>query len=113
MKYCRHCGKPVEDGAKVCPNCFGSLEAPTTQSVQSFASDRRQSALVTDEGKAKPGFLILSLLWFILGIVFAVSTKNAGYRQASKSYTVTAIISAVISVAVSVLSYLGSLGYFR
>lgn len=115
MKYCKHCGKEVDDKATVCPNCFGSLGDSNEQTIQpNYAiPEKRKSALVNDEGKAKGGFLFLSLIWFVLGIIFAVSTNSAGYKKASKSYVIATVFSGIIQVALFVISYGSLFKYIR
>lgn len=93
MKYCKHCGKEVDDGATTCPFCFGNLAATAQQ--------QPLYRVVKNEGlPASKGLCILSLLIPLVGIILAIKNRKTAPAAAGK-YIVMAAIGTVISSCLS------------
>lgn len=85
MKYCRHCGKEVLDEAVLCPHCgckIGEME----------------------EDNANIGFIILSILIPLVGIILACVYWHKT-PKAARAYLKAAIITIVIEVVLWIIIY--------
>lgn len=86
MAYCRFCGKPISDVAVICPSCGAQQGAGVVQ-------------------KADNGGFLWGLLGFfvpIAGLILYLMWKDERPRTA-KAAGIGALVSTIISVAVSVL----------
>ena len=79
--FCANCGKSIDDNAVVCIHCG----APT----QKFGGNVN----VDPNEKPNPGFIVLSILVPIFGIVMGIVEKNNGKTRAGKSYLTASICS--------------------
>lgn len=82
MKYCTHCGKPLDPKAVICPNCGvpvnGSNKVPTKNNSQEFAW----------------GWFVLSLFIPLIGVIlyFVWQKKQPSKAKASIEGAIVGII---------------------
>ena len=86
MKYCKHCGKQINDETVICPGCGCQ--------VKEF-----------EEDSVNPGFVILSVLIPIVGIIMAIAFWKKT-PKAARAYLRAALITIAIEVVVGVLYYI-------
>lgn len=85
MKFCSHCGKEVMEKAVICPNCGCQIES-------------------TDDNRANPGLVLLSILIPLAGIIMAIAFWNKT-PHAAKTYLKAALITVLVEVILWVLFY--------
>ena len=81
---CPNCGSEISDLAVVCPNCGASVGGGTGYSNE------------TGEEKANIGFIVLAVLFPIVGIILGIVENSKGNKKVGKTYIITAIISWVV-----------------
>ncbi len=91
MKYCSHCGKEIMDEAIICVNCGCSVANNTTQ--------------IDPNDKPSTGFLVLGLFFPLIGLILYLVYNSKSPKKA-KSAGKGALIGFIVSVALSVISYI-------
>ena len=76
---CPNCDHEVSDLAVVCPNCGASLNNNSYNTPET-------------EQKANGGFIALSIIFPIVGIILGIVEMNKGNKDAGKKYLWTGII---------------------
>ena len=74
MEYCKKCGKELEEGNFVCPNCGNDADAVNI------------------------GLMILSILIPIAGIILGIINLTKGKKKSGTSYLVAGIIAWVVGI---------------
>ena len=86
MKFCSHCGKEIKDETVICPGCGCQVKELGEDSVN-------------------PGFVILSILIPIVGIIMAIAFWKKT-PKAARAYLRAALITIAIEVVLGVLYYI-------
>ena len=99
MKYCTKCGNELADEAVFCGKCGASF---TNQPVQQQPFQPSITPMNTKVDKAGVGFIILSILIPIAGIIlWAVKRKET--PQAAKVYLICGIVAWAVSFLLTML----------
>ena len=86
MKFCSYCGKEIKNETVICPSCGCQ--------VKEF-----------EEDDVNPGFIILSILIPIVGIIMAMAFWKKT-PKAARAYLRAALITIAIEVVIGVLYYI-------
>lgn len=85
---CRNCGNEIDDIAVVCPYCGTPANSSAGQSFSNGTGE---------EQKANVGFIILAVLFPIVGVILGIVEMNKGNKKVGKTYLFTALIAWVVS----------------
>ena len=96
MKYCKYCGKPIEENAEICPFCNGLVSAQNNSTALSTKTGKNKSSSVST------GLIILSVLVPIVGLVLGFM-KLGKDNEAARNYLIVSIVSLSVSFLFSVL----------
>ncbi len=101
MKFCQKCGKEINDDAIVCIHCGRSVTNETTAPKDYYYD------------KASAGLIVVSVLFPIVGLILWI-VKHDSTPNAAKAYGTAALISFIISLVISIISwsYISSLIYY-
>lgn len=92
MKYCSNCGAEIDENAVICVKCGCAVRGKSAQKV------------TADEDTVSVGFVILSVLIPLFGIIYwAVKAKESPRR--AKACGIAGIISMVVSILFYVVLY--------
>lgn len=98
--FCKNCGKEIDDGAVVCPNC-GVATENMAKNTAPVATQKNSMALA--------GF-ILALLGFnvialILSIVGLTNSKKPEFAGDGKGFAIAGIVISSIYIAIFIILY--------
>ena len=96
VKYCKHCGKQIEETVTVCPFCSGLVSAPYNSASTSSKAEKESKGVST-------GLAILSALFPVVGIALGL-IKLGNETYAAKKYLLISAISMSFYVFISLLS---------
>lgn len=88
MKYCAHCGSPVDDNAVVCVKCGCSVDDNGTN-----------ARVATKDEAPSPGFAVLGFFFPLVGLILYLvqrDTHPGQARSAGKGALIGFIVSFVI-----------------
>lgn len=99
--FCKNCGKEINDGAVVCPNCGVATENMVKASAPAAPAQKNTMALV--------GF-ILALLGFnlialILSIVGLTNCKKPEFNGDGKGFAIAGIIISSIYMVIFIILF--------
>ena len=99
--FCKNCGKEINDGAVVCPNCGVATENMVKASAPAAPAQKNTMALV--------GF-ILALLGFnlialILSIVGLTNCKKPEFNGHGKGFAIAGIIISSIYMVIFIILF--------
>lgn len=128
MKYCTHCGNPIEDDAKFCVSCGQPIEEPAVESdsdlfddshessSDDFFSDDHSSSVTREENNKEaekvaksmeraPVILrIISFLFPIVGLIL-YCTWNKEYKRKAKDVGIPALVGFILGLVLEVVYY--------
>ena len=91
--FCRNCGSQIDDNAYICVHCG----AATGQGAYF------QKAPVDPDEPANGGFVALSILIPMFGIIYGAVEKSNGKLRAGKSYLTCGIASMIAWVVIPIV----------
>ena len=95
MAYCIKCGKEIDEEAIICIRCGCQTGKPTTQ----------PGVMNVDPNEpANGGFVFLSVLIPLVGIILGIVNISNGKKHAGKVYLWTSIIVWLTSIIISGIS---------
>ena len=86
--FCKKCGKEIDEGAVVCPNC-------------GWATDNLSASKTNQNDKPSAGFGVLSFFFPIIGLILYLVWKDTTplrAKSAGKGALIGVIVSAVIGL---------------
>lgn len=95
MKYCKNCGKELEDDIAYCPKCG----CETNNTPQDYTHVYQHES----DGLAKAALILaflLPVIGFVLGIIGAVTYKTKQYKNESACAAILSIVVPGFIVAV-------------
>lgn len=99
MKYCAHCGSPVDDNAVVCVKCGCSVDG-NEANTRAVAKDDAPSA----------GFAVLGFFFPLIGLILYLVQRDTHPQQAKSAgkgaligFIVSFVIGFIFGLAASVL----------
>lgn len=98
--YCNNCGKEISDEAVMCVHCGVATGRP----IPGAATTNNYRANDPDE-PANTGFIILSVLIPLAGIIMGAMHLSDGRKRAGKAYLTAALITVGAAILLSVLFY--------
>lgn len=128
MKYCTHCGSPVEDDAKFCVSCGQPIAKHSQESDSDFFDEPRESgsddffgedhssSISKEDAKnvaeevAKrlvraPVILrIISFFFPLVGLIL-YCVWNKEYKQKAKDVGIPALVGFIISIVLEIIYY--------
>lgn len=112
MKYCRFCGKQIDDDAKFCPACGNSTDEFSEQTNPTYESGNTTTTQSTQNfhWMAVLG-LILSILDLVPGLVFCILGLKRCTIKSDRTKCVVGIVIFCLWVVVGfILGVLSGLG---
>ena len=95
--FCTNCGSTIDDNAAVCIHCGAVTPRGMTMGVGGM------KAPVDPNEPANGGFIVLSLLVPIFGIIYGAIEKGNGKERAGKAYLTAAIIAMILWIVVPII----------
>lgn len=103
--FCKNCGKEIDDGAVVCPNCGVATENMAKVSAPAAPAQKNTIAIV--------GFVLsffTSLIGLIVSIVGLVNAKKPEYNGDGKGFAIAGIIISSIETVLIIIIYAAVIG---
>ena len=100
--FCSNCGSTIDDNAAVCIHCGAVTARGMSMGVGGV------KAPVDPNEPANGGFIVLSLLIPLVGIILGAIESSNGKKRAGKAYIISAVASIVFWVVLSLLITFGS-----
>ena len=101
---CSNCGNAIDDQAAICVHCG----AVTARGMYMGIGRRPVKPPVDPNEPANGGFIVLSLLIPLVGIILGAIESSNGKKRAGKAYIISAVASIVFWVVLSLLITFGS-----
>lgn len=95
--FCSNCGSTIDDNAAVCIHCGAVTARGMSMGVGGV------KAPVDPNEPANGGFIVLSLLVPIFGIIYGAIEKGNGKERAGKAYLTSGIASMIFWVVMPVV----------
>lgn len=94
--FCRHCGAEIEAGAAICVKCGFATGMGEYNGVQNGYNQMNNSTSL-ENSPANGGFVFLSILIPLVGIILGIVDMCQGRKHAGKVYLITALITWAVS----------------
>lgn len=98
--FCKNCGKEINDGAVVCPNCGVATDNMVKASAPAAAPAQKNTMALVGFILSLLGFNVIAL---ILSIIGYQNVKKPEYNGDGKGFAIAGIIISAISVAAYVI----------
>lgn len=100
--FCKNCGKEINDGAVVCPNCGVATDNMVKASAPVAAPAQKNTMALVGFILALLGFNLIAL---ILSIVGLTNCKKPEYNGDGKGFAIAGIIISSIYIVVFIILF--------